>query len=510
MRTNKKLISSILVLLLVFSFFFPFSSKVSATNFNSSGSIVEKENLVITEKVYSSRANDPKYYAYLGAHGFFKHALYVKGGDFQTVVYCFNASKTWPGLRDQLVNRIENASRDEFLRYASNPRNSETLDTDVKRVCYKGFPRNGTGIKEKYNLADDEFRFLTQMAVWYYTDSMTYTKPAIYWTYSYIFNRSGRLDAYNELISSEQLSLPSQYTLDLYHDNSGSKMQNLLSTNLPVDYVVPDVVSKSVKKEWIDYGVTNKRPSSVKVQLYADGIATGSPIILEEKNNWEHNWDNLPKEKDGVDIKYTVKELDVPQGYMASIKENSDGYDFVIENVLSSNLSLSKVVTGNDGDKNKTFTFEISIIYDGYLGINRIFLYEGSVKPGYENESVAPQNGQIEFINGKAQISLSHGQQITIKGIHANKLMRYTVSEKEANQDGYMTTYNGSENIATGSCENDIEIDVENRKGGEIPQPPDTGITDSINNNGMFIIIAIIGLLLTMIGYVPRLRRGLK
>ena len=90
--------------------------------------------------------------------------------------------------------------------------------------------------------------------------------------------------------------------------------------------------SVSVKKIWDDNdNQDGKRPESIKVQLYANGDAFGDAVELNAKNGWSTDWQDLDKYKDGKEVEYTVKELEVPDDYSFAISGNaSDG--FIITN----------------------------------------------------------------------------------------------------------------------------------------------------------------------------------
>ncbi|EJT6492964.1 DUF5979 domain-containing protein [Clostridium perfringens] len=168
-------------------------------------------------------------------------------------------------------------------------------------------------------------------------------------------------------------------------------------------------------------------------------------------------------------------------------------------------LTLSKIVTGEAGDKTKKFTFVINLKDSEGNTVNEIYDYLGVVKSGYENEAVKPDDGKIEFTNGTAEILLSHGQQIIIKNLPFD--CTYTVTEKEANTDNYITTYNGEKDIATGKLEKNITVDVVNNK----EFVPETGIGDIDNhsiNIGMG--IAITGIFILVIIYILRLSKVIK
>lgn len=276
------------------------------------------------------------------------------------------------------------------------------------------------------------------------------------------------------------------------------------------DSVEVPKITRTVVKEWRDRGFETERPDSVSIQLYADEKTYGEPVSLSDGNNWRHDWNDLPKEKDGKEIVYSVKEI-ANDNYIPDYAFDENTGVFTVTNIKALDLVISKEVTGYGGDKSKQFTFEISLMYGGFLPYPVVepLKYEGSVLPGYEDEVTAPQDGAIKFDNstGKARITLSHGQQIKIKGVLHTENLIYTVKELEENQDGYKTTYNGKEIPATGECTSHMEVRVKNSKEGT---PPPTGIVDHNNGSGLLFSISIAGLLFVAIGYVLRLRKGLK
>ena len=280
-------------------------------------------------------------------------------------------------------------------------------------------------------------------------------------------------------------------------------------------------VTRSVVKEWRDKGFEHERPSSVSMQLYADGKPFREPITLNDTNFWKYEWSDLPKvSESGEEIKYTVQEVEIPgkvigidyiPDYDYKYDDNSGVGVFTVTNIKGLDMVISKEVLGEGGDKSKQFTFEISLIFMEYLPYpsREPLQYEGSVLPGYENEVTAPKNGSIKFDNvtGKARITLSHGQQIKIKGILHTEGLTYTVKELEENQDGYKTTYNNADTPATGECTSNMEVRVKNRKDGT---PPPTGIAENEKGSIALISMSILGLLLVAISYISRLRKGRK
>lgn len=352
------------------------------------------------------------YYVRKEQFGDLVDALYIKNGTTgeDVVAYCYNAHKVWPGSRDISVTKFENASQEKFLELAASPRDGGTdLKKHALEVCYKGFPRDGIGLKQKYNLDNDVFRMITQAAIWYYTDSQSMTQTQFWNSYSWMWTNDAK-NAYNELISTK-VNLPSNYTLDLYQPNSSS-MQNFLSTKLPKDYTPPTqpetTKTVSVKKEWELYGHAESEISnSVQVQLYEDGTAYGDPVTLNKANGWKYEWKALDDSKE-----YTVKEVKVPDGCVSRVEKGDDdsGVDFVIYNSMKPELVIKKVVEGEFGDKTKEFSFRITLKDGDGKELNGKYSYVKEKEDGTELSS-----GTIEFKDGLSTFKLAHAQTLRIK-----------------------------------------------------------------------------------------------
>lgn len=93
------------------------------------------------------------------------------------------------------------------------------------------------------------------------------------------------------------------------------------------------------------------------MQLYANGTKKGAVITLKQSDNWTHMWTNLPEKEDGVDIKYTVKEVDKVKGYKASVDDNNHGSMIITKSHTPKEVKLSRT-----GDSNGFLTYSIMII----------------------------------------------------------------------------------------------------------------------------------------------------
>ena len=124
----------------------------------------------------------------------------------------------------------------------------------------------------------------------------------------------------------------------------------------------PKEIDYKVTKVWNDANNQDgKRPESVTVQLYkkvgdADPVAVeGKKLTLTAKdktdaNTWVASFTNLPQYEAGKEIAYSIKEVDVPAGYEASVTgqvvTNTHNPDTVI-------LSGTKVWKDNNNQSGK-------------------------------------------------------------------------------------------------------------------------------------------------------------
>ncbi|MBP1968503.1 LPXTG-motif cell wall-anchored protein [Virgibacillus natechei] len=92
-----------------------------------------------------------------------------------------------------------------------------------------------------------------------------------------------------------------------------------------INSYTPGETSVTVTKGWDD--ATNQdgnRPTSIEVQLTADGEAHGEPVTLNQ-SNWTHTWGELDANANGQPIEYTVQEIEVAEGYEVSVNDADHG-----------------------------------------------------------------------------------------------------------------------------------------------------------------------------------------
>ena len=85
-----------------------------------------------------------------------------------------------------------------------------------------------------------------------------------------------------------------------------------------------DTVSKTVTKVWADDNDRDQlRPTTVKVQLLANGQPVGDPVELTAASQWTYTWADLPANENGSAITYTVQEVEVPDDYTVSYDQTT-------------------------------------------------------------------------------------------------------------------------------------------------------------------------------------------
>ena len=98
------------------------------------------------------------------------HPKYIQ---FKLTMFCIEAEKEFPKENDAIQYELIKPASDDLIKKSFNkPYKSQDEALDgVKRVLWNGHPWNGSGLKEKYDVTEEEFQLITTMAMQYWTDS---------------------------------------------------------------------------------------------------------------------------------------------------------------------------------------------------------------------------------------------------------------------------------------------------------------------------------------------------
>lgn len=167
----------------------------------------------------------------------------------------------------------------------------------------------------------------------------------------------------------------------------------------------PGETSVTVTKAWEDRNNQDgKRPESVQVQLYADGVEEGTPVTLGEAVNWTHTWEHLAEKKDGKTITYTVRELKEVPGYTSQVTGDAKTGFTVINTYTPETTSFTFTKKWvDDGNKDGTrpgvgsFMQSLSLM-DGDGKVNG---YTPDVKDNGDNTYTVTYSGLPKYKDGK-------------------------------------------------------------------------------------------------------------
>ena len=167
----------------------------------------------------------------------------------------------------------------------------------------------------------------------------------------------------------------------------------------------PKAIDYKVTKVWNDANNQDgKRPESVTVQLYkkvgdADPVAVeGKKLTLTAKdktdaNTWVASFTNLPQYEAGKEITYSIKEVDVPAGYEASVTGQVVTNTYNPETVVLSGTKVWKDNNNQDGkrtDKVKVQIFKgegekAELVQEIEVSEATGWKFESKALPKYEN-----------------------------------------------------------------------------------------------------------------------------
>lgn len=166
--------------------------------------------------------------------------IYIDDNSQTIVGYCFNIKKQYSSMYGDRYTKCTNVTVEQMKENSSSTLEDAVLYDSVMKVLYNGYPNNGSSIQQKYQLTDDQFRGITQLVIWKFTDSYT----------GYSFSSDNLENVYNELRNVSQLTYPSNFKLNLYLSTNPYVQNFLAAEMLPENQT--EYTSISVNKVWDD------------------------------------------------------------------------------------------------------------------------------------------------------------------------------------------------------------------------------------------------------------------
>ncbi|MCF0136273.1 MAG: Cna B-type domain-containing protein, partial [Lachnospiraceae bacterium] len=130
----------------------------------------------------------------------------------------------------------------------------------------------------------------------------------------------------------------------------------------------PEVRDIEGQKTWYDLNdLFGKRPVSITVRLYADGVEIDS-VEVTAADDWSWKFTDLPKYRDhGTEIRYTVSEDEVEE-YTSAILGNADEGFEVVNTLVPEVISVKGIKVWNDaenGNRTRPDSITIRLYADG-------------------------------------------------------------------------------------------------------------------------------------------------
>ena len=141
----------------------------------------------------------------------------------------------------------------------------------------------------------------------------------------------------------------------------------------------------------------------------------------------------------------------------ADVSYDADGAVFTNNAYTPKDLTVTKTVSGNMGDKSKEFGFSLTLTPP-----------DGKTCPEALSYTKGEETGTLSLEDGKYSFALSHGESITFKNIDADT--QYIVKEEGVLFQGYIVT---KENAAGTILDENITASFENYKFVSVPTSAD-------------------------------------
>ena len=218
----------------------------------------------------------------------------------------------------------------------------------------------------------------------------------------------------------------------------------------------PKEIDYKVTKVWNDANNQDgKRPESVTVQLYkkvgdADPVAVeGKKLTLTAKdktdaNTWVASFTNLPQYEAGKEITYSIKEVDVPAGYEASVTGQVVTNTHTPETVVLSGTKVWKDNNNQDGKRADKVKVQIlngdKVVQEIEVSEATGWKFESKALPKYENgKEIKYTVKEVAVKEYTSTVTTDKDGKYTVTNTHTPEkinLKGHKIWKDEENKDG--------------------------------------------------------------------------
>ncbi|WP_308578119.1 SpaA isopeptide-forming pilin-related protein, partial [uncultured Parvimonas sp.] len=295
----------------------------------------------------------------------------IDGGQVKNrmVAYCLNYKFAYPKVKELKDKSAEYTKLDsKDLKDLETTKNDKDLYENLRRVLYNGYPTDGAHFVEFGKISENRMRFLTQYAIWYYTDGKNAKD----------FNLSGsEKEIFESLINPDSENLrkvPDSFNPTLFKNDKSIKADNSANAHKPYfqnligspksDDKTYDIYAQKV---WEGMKCSNNPEGSNNPEVKC----LDKPVVifeLQEKNGKKVDIANnpvemtVPKDKEMSDVVVWKDLKKSPTEYKVVEKYKSDADSKkYISSSLTGNGRKESPYTITNGKLNSSFILQIKI-----------------------------------------------------------------------------------------------------------------------------------------------------
>lgn len=212
---------------------------------------------------------------------------------------------------------------------------------------------------------------------------------------------------------------PSFSSADIATENKVTKQVEVSFSSITFENpgIYRYVITETGNRDGMKYA-TNKAESATENKFYLD------VYVLNNSNNT------------GFEYQYVLHKTDSNSTSL----EDTEKIDKIENEYVTSNLTVTKEVTGNQGDRNKKFEFTITVYGDKAGEQYKVKVGDGFVAQNLQ----CAETAENEKYKATGKYEITHDQSIVIYGLSENDT--YVVTETDYATEGYTTSWSRTGN----------------------------------------------------------------
>ena len=193
----------------------------------------------------------------------------------------------------------------------------------------------------------------------------------------------------------------------------------------------PETTSIEVTKEWNDNNDQDGiRPTTVQVELLKNNQPTGNILTIKKAYRWEGEFSDLPVYENGEKIQYTVREVEVPNGYTTS-GEGTEANQYTITNSHTPEITSIEVTKEWNDNNNQDGIQPEEVVVE---------LLKDRQETG-DRKTLNKDNQWKETFTGLAKYEDGNEIEYSVKEVEVPEKYKVSINETEENKFTITNTY---------------------------------------------------------------------